>query len=142
MNREEAWRRTKGYVYDTLDGEEADEIIKALEQEPCEDAISRQQVKSDYADWFGYGYEDNWFYKHLSNIPSATPQPKYGKWVKKEYWKPLPYDTAPLDYDCYDEKTHSEKIYIYCCSECGEDEGEIKPTDKFCPNCGAKMQSR
>ena len=25
---------------------------KALEQEPCEDAISRQQVKSDYADWF------------------------------------------------------------------------------------------
>lgn len=25
---------------------------KALEQEPCENAISRQQVKSDYADWF------------------------------------------------------------------------------------------
>lgn len=32
MTREEAWRRTKGYLYDVLSGEEADEIIKALEQ--------------------------------------------------------------------------------------------------------------
>jgi len=31
MTREEAWRRTKGYLYDVLSGEEADEIIKALE---------------------------------------------------------------------------------------------------------------
>ena len=50
------------------------EDLKMFEQEPCEDVISREQVKSDYADWFGYGYEDNWFYKHLSNIPPATPQ--------------------------------------------------------------------
>ena len=34
MTREEAWRRTRGYLYDALSGEEADEIIKALEQEP------------------------------------------------------------------------------------------------------------
>lgn len=34
MTREEAWRRTKGYLYDVLSGEEADEIIKALEQKP------------------------------------------------------------------------------------------------------------
>lgn len=39
-----------------------------------EDAISRQQVKSDFADWFGYGYRYNWFYKHLSNIPPVNPQ--------------------------------------------------------------------
>lgn len=38
------------------------------------DAISRQQVKSDFADWFGYGYRYNWFYKHLSNIPPVNPQ--------------------------------------------------------------------
>lgn len=31
MTREEAWRRTKGYLYDALSGEEADEIIRALE---------------------------------------------------------------------------------------------------------------
>lgn len=37
MTREEAWRRTKGYLYDVLSGEEADEIIKALEQEPKTD---------------------------------------------------------------------------------------------------------
>ena len=44
MTREEAWRRAKGYLYDALSGEEADEIIEALEQEPREDAISRQSV--------------------------------------------------------------------------------------------------
>lgn len=76
----------------------------------------------------------------IMELPPVTPQPKMGKWIKKEYWKPLPYDTEPLDYDYYDEKTHSEKIYLYCCSECGKDEGEIKPTYKYCPNCGAKMQ--
>lgn len=66
---------------------------------------------------------------------------KSGKWIKKEYWKPLPYDTEPLDYDNYDEKTHSEKVYHYYCSECDRDEGETKPTDNYCPNCGAKMES-
>ena len=34
MTREEAWRRAKGCLYDTLSGKEADEIIEALEQEP------------------------------------------------------------------------------------------------------------
>lgn len=31
MTNEEAWKRTKGYLYDVLSGEEADEIINALE---------------------------------------------------------------------------------------------------------------
>jgi hypothetical protein len=39
MTRKEAWRRAKGYLYDTLSGEEADEIIKAIEQEPLEKYI-------------------------------------------------------------------------------------------------------
>lgn len=33
MTREDAWRRAKGYLYDALNGEEADEIIKALEED-------------------------------------------------------------------------------------------------------------
>jgi hypothetical protein len=31
MTIDEAWRRTKGYLYDAVSGEEADEIIKTLE---------------------------------------------------------------------------------------------------------------
>ena len=52
---------------------------KLLKQEPCEDCISRAQALSDYADWFGYGYRDNSFYKHLKNMPSI--QPKTGHWI-------------------------------------------------------------
>ena len=51
MTKEEAWRRAKGYLYDALSVEEADEIIKALEQEPCEDAISRQAVLEQTYNW-------------------------------------------------------------------------------------------
>ena len=56
--------------------------IKALEQEPCEDAVSREQALSGYADWYGYGYQDSWFYKHLKNMSSINPQePKTGHWI-------------------------------------------------------------
>ncbi len=40
MTNEEA----KEYIYDCLDRSEAIEVIKALEQQPCEDCISRQAV--------------------------------------------------------------------------------------------------
>jgi hypothetical protein len=43
-------------------------------EEPCEDCISRAQALSDYADWYGYGYRDNAFYKHLKDMPPATPK--------------------------------------------------------------------
>ena len=33
MTKEDAWRKAKGYLYDALDGEEADEIVKALEED-------------------------------------------------------------------------------------------------------------
>lgn len=107
-----------------------DLAIKALEQEPCEDAVSRQAVLNEF-------YDMENLYERIKQLPPVTQ--KSGKWIKKEYWKPLPYDTEPLDYDNYDEKTHSEKVYHYYCSECGRDEGETKPTDNYCPNCGARM---
>lgn len=78
MTREEAWRRAKGYLYDALDGEEADKIIKALEQEPCKDAISRQTVisviydrKSDFKNDFTQGF----FADKIRDLPPVTPQP-------------------------------------------------------------------
>ena len=45
MTREDAINRVQGYLTDYLpveDVDELEEIIKALEQEPCEDTISRQ----------------------------------------------------------------------------------------------------
>lgn len=51
-----------------------DMAVKALEQEPCEDCISKTQALSDYADWYGFGYRDNTFYNHLKNMPSIQPK--------------------------------------------------------------------
>ena len=46
-------------------------------EEPCEDAVSRTQALSDYADWYGYGYRDNTFYKQLKDMPSVTPTQRW-----------------------------------------------------------------
>ena len=58
--------------------------IEALEQEPCEDAISRETVASEFADWFGYNYQNQIFYKRIKSMPSVNPQPKTGHWTKEE----------------------------------------------------------
>ena len=76
MTREEAWRRAKGYLYDALSGEEADEIIKALEQEPSGDLISRQAVMDCFKKWQPYMATRLWdFEQELSALPSINPQP-------------------------------------------------------------------
>jgi hypothetical protein len=61
--------------------------IKALEQESCEDAISRTQALSDYADWYGYGYRENTFYKLLKDMPPVIPKPKTGYCKDCKWWK-------------------------------------------------------
>lgn len=50
--------------------------IKALEQEPCEDAISRQAVKELY---YKCGYID---FRTICELPSVNPQPKTGQYEK------------------------------------------------------------
>ena len=55
MTREEALRRVKGYLTDIIPAEdysEVEEILKALEPEPCGDTISRQAVLKIYNEWF------------------------------------------------------------------------------------------
>ena len=114
MTREEAWRRAKGYLYDALSGEEADEIIKALEQEPCEDCISRQAALSmQYRidDSVTLSTRDVVNVDDIENLPSVIPQIKTGHWMEDEY------------------------EMVVRCSECGEENDECS---KYCPNCGAK----
>ena len=52
MTREEAINRVKGYLTDIIPIEgysEVEEIVKALEQEPCEDCISREHLLEEIA---------------------------------------------------------------------------------------------
>lgn len=74
MRKEEAWKKAKGYLYDALSGEEADEIIKALEQEPCEDIkvkkIDEWKIKGKNAElWIVKGNLQVHYLGTIHNIP-------------------------------------------------------------------------
>ena len=53
--------------------------IKALEQEPCEDAISRQYLIDIATEDGAYDYVSA---QEIANAPSVNPQPKTGHWIK------------------------------------------------------------
>ena len=129
MTISEALRKTKGYLTDIIpsnDYDEVEEIVKALEQEPCEDAISREHALTE----FKRLYFDNDTVIRCAELvlrgePSVYPKPKTGHWIK--YGIPR----------C--EEQH------YQCTNCDYyinfgKWGELYTKEfKYCPNCGAKM---
>ena len=99
--------------------------ISALEQEPCEDAVSRDAVcniVNDIRDCISV--EGYWaILERLKKLPSVTVR-QTGEWIEKEGY----------DGDVY-----------YDCSVCGESWTTIEGTPwdngmNFCPNCGADMR--
>jgi len=83
--------------------------IEALEQEPCDDAISREAVSKLLNDgWLKGIYPSN----EIMTLPPVRPKPRTGQWIEDEY---------------------EMKVG---CSECGEENDKCS---KYCPNCGAKM---
>lgn len=116
-----------GDMEDMQPYEEAlDMAIKALEQEPCDDCISRADIKKHKV----YSTERHEYVVPVANIdwqPSVSPQPKVGKWE----W--VQYDGNP-------------NIGDWHCSECNRIvSGAIayfNPANsyRYCPNCGAKME--
>ena len=108
--------------------------IKALEQQPCEDCISREELINELK--LGYFNKDlqeakndpcvidamiDWAIRTAKRLPSVTPSRPKGKWI---HW------------------TDDYKDYVTCsCCEYGE-EGEVLLSDKtpFCPICGADMR--
>lgn len=92
------------------------EIISAIEQDPCEDAIRRQAVLDLIAD---YDLSMGQVVNGIHTLPPVTPQPKTGHWIRQDNTKKPLYGW-------------------YFCSECNSVIGD-KP--KFCSNCGAKMES-
>lgn len=99
-----------------------DIVTNALEQESCEDAISRQAVLDEM--YKRKANNDAITAGFIKNLPSVTSQPKMGQWIKKDRWD------GEVDYDC---------------SICGDGWTTIdgEPWNNgmnYCPNCGAKMQ--
>ena len=93
--------------------------IEALEQEPCEDAISRQAVidLSEKVRFECGSVSQMVSVSKIKELPPVTPQQKVGG------WKII--------------KNVDGNLKTYVCSECGALCGYKQ---KYCEKCGAKME--
>lgn len=73
--------------YDTDRIEDAVEMaIKALEKEPCEDAVSRQAVHEILNDAYFLKIDDGAaLQESVNQLPPVTPQPKIGRWERDQF---------------------------------------------------------
>lgn len=117
-----------------------DAAIKALEQKPCEDAVSKEDVLAEiirFSTEEGASVECQQLYCDVNNMPPVTPIRPKGHWIgQKEIgfgeWKEC---IVPLK-DGYVTDSCS-------CSECGEwltGSDEYQCSGNFCPACGADMR--
>lgn len=103
-----------------------EEKIKALEQEICEDAVSRKDVLLQLT---GANLSTKstdeliaLFNKRIKSLPSVTPTRKKGKWIKHEDY-----------YDC---------SLCGCLAPCTETaDSFIWKLSSYCPDCGAEMEN-
>lgn len=128
MNREEAIRTVEGCLTDYFQMEDygkVEEIIKALEEKPCIDVVSRQAVLNtlDFADKALDEDRTVETYKELliacyKDLPSVAHTQRLRRWI-------------------FVDKAHEHAR----CSECGY--GNIDLLDgkphNYCPNCGSFM---
>ena len=125
MNREEAIRTVKTDYFLMEVYEKVKEIIKALEEKPCIDVVSRQAVLNtlDFADKALDEDGTVETYKELliacyKDLPSVAHTQKLGRWI-------------------FVDNAHEHAR----CSECSY--GNINLFDgkphNYCPNCGSLM---
>ena len=111
-----------------------DDVLKALEQKPCEDKIT--EWKKDFKEYVNALSMPRDDYKgimeYIDELP-ATSEPCED--VKTGYWKCYT-KSAYHGCDKYGEPIWRD-INAYLCSRCKR-RTVIK--EKYCPNCGAKMK--
>lgn len=104
--------------------------LKALEQDPCEDCISRQAVM-DIVDFYKTNpqhYSADALIDDIQKLPPVQPEQKAGHWIEK-----------------YAEDGCGELYSYWMCSECGRmvgynlaDIADVLKDYPYC-HCGAKM---
>jgi hypothetical protein len=121
MTREEAIARIKDHkiVHKMNEpraiyiSEALDMAIKALEQEPCNDCVSRQDALNCFKIDNTKG--DVWY--ALKELPPVTPKQRTGHWITTRTFM------------------HDGEFY---CDKCNCDAPNNEKWD-YCPNCGVKM---
>ena len=123
MTNEEALKVLKyrsGWNLSIRDVNALDMAIKALEEEPCEDAISRKLAVSRISDLIVLELKGerlptwNEVHNALGELPPVKPKPKMGHWIY-------------------------ERCDMYSCSVCHHWHTDLDEKMNYCPNCGARM---
>ena len=125
-----------------------------IEQEPCEDAISRaaaidavkkntfrltfaeEQNCEGHVAWSANAVYSDVMEGALLELPSAQPERKTGRWIPVDSYTAFGGDEATW-------LAHGNPIAYHYCSECKNhayalEDGEDLLSD-FCPNCGSPM---
>lgn len=119
MNREEAIDLLQKYKEESEEdyyvrrAEALDMAIKALQQEPCADMVSRDAMWDVLQRLYGTEGE---LVEELMSLPPVLPMPKMGRWI----------GVNPM-------------VDTLMCSECGENIISEEFKSNYCPNCGCKM---
>ena len=113
-----------------VDGKRPDyeKVSHLKEQQPCNDAISRQAVIELVEGWWiGHTKEDD-LATEIKSLPPVTPQPKVGEWLEKE----INSDNAIEEWQsarCSVCDRYHTTPYMYYFSHYD-----------YCPHCGTKME--
>lgn len=111
-----------------------DAVIEQLEQEPCEDAISRKAAieEMECCDFTKSASDDDIaLYEYsvievLNSLPSVTPKKKMGRWIDSNIVLMVCVGDVVVNLPAKE------------CSICHKPHIRGYGAD-FCPNCGAKM---
>ena len=149
MTREEAIKMLKSKMDGHTDtsyewAETVRMAIKALEQEPSGDLISRKAVNN--LQRYRYNCGDTSItcisLKSVNELPPVEQEPKY---CDRNICIKNDYNGIGCD-ECEVTKSQEPKTghWIHFatsddCSECGWSTGKYISPSKFCPNCGARM---
>ncbi len=125
MTREEAYKLAMRACEETWNEKTCKQIKEALEQQPCEDCISRQAVNDGFKKYDNSSFAYGCMWDYINKLPSVTPKEKIGRWIK------------------YSIPRCGEQHYQ--CTSCGYyinfgQWGEVYTKQfKYCPSCSARM---
>lgn len=130
MTRKETLRRFKTWCQNNIgnhcsdeDFQMANNIMALLEQQPCDDCVSRKQAIKICKD---RGHDNSAF--QISQLPPVLPQTKAGHWIDLKFYQ-------------YYNEGDIETTELKCshCQDIVEWNIESPHKPYYCENCGAKM---
>lgn len=132
MTREEAIKQfvdAKIGCKKFISNEALEMAIKALEQEPCDDAISRQAVCRLLVS--SIGKSNTYIHTKVLKLPPVQPKANKGQWMDKGYLSHHYYNDGEIE---------TTELQCSCCRETVEWNIELPHKPYFCENCGADMR--